>query len=156
MMRLWSLHPKYLDSKGLVAVWREGLLAKHVLEGKTRGYTHHPQLIRFTDSQNPIGAINKYLSGIYDESIKREYLFDKSKLSAAGINVKFKIPVNGKQLEYEFTLLKMKLMNRDIDKYNEIKDVSIIETHPMFVEVKGGIESWEKVIPEIVNLIYSE
>ncbi|WP_223209021.1 pyrimidine dimer DNA glycosylase/endonuclease V [Pyrococcus furiosus] len=39
---LWSLHPKYLDSKGLVALWREGLLAKKVLEGKTRSYRNHP------------------------------------------------------------------------------------------------------------------
>jgi hypothetical protein len=32
-MRLWSLHPRYLDAKGLQAVWREGLLAKKVLQG---------------------------------------------------------------------------------------------------------------------------
>jgi len=25
-MRLWTLHPKYLDARGLVALWREGLL----------------------------------------------------------------------------------------------------------------------------------
>ena len=37
-MRLWSLRPKYLDSQGLVALWREGLLAQAVLRGKTRGY----------------------------------------------------------------------------------------------------------------------
>jgi len=37
-MRLWTIHPKYLDAKGLVALWRETLLAKHVLEGKTPGY----------------------------------------------------------------------------------------------------------------------
>jgi len=30
-MRLWSLHPRYLDAKGLVALWREGLLAQKVL-----------------------------------------------------------------------------------------------------------------------------
>ena len=32
-MRLWSLSPRYLDVKGLVAVWREGLLADAVLLG---------------------------------------------------------------------------------------------------------------------------
>ncbi|WP_368086417.1 pyrimidine dimer DNA glycosylase/endonuclease V [Nitrosomonas sp. Nm34] len=26
-MRLWSIHPKYLDAKGLLALWREGLQA---------------------------------------------------------------------------------------------------------------------------------
>ena len=37
-MRLWTLHPKYLDPQGLVALWREALLARAVLQGKTRGY----------------------------------------------------------------------------------------------------------------------
>jgi hypothetical protein len=46
-MRIWSIHPKYLDIKGLVALWREALLAKHVLEGRTKGYRNHPQLDRF-------------------------------------------------------------------------------------------------------------
>ncbi|MGP1680491.1 MAG: pyrimidine dimer DNA glycosylase/endonuclease V [Giesbergeria sp.] len=36
-MRLWSLHPQYLDSKALVALRREGLLAQAVLAGLTRG-----------------------------------------------------------------------------------------------------------------------
>ena len=49
-MRLWSVHPKYLDSKGLVALWREALLAKQVLEGGTKGYRNHPQLDRFKKS----------------------------------------------------------------------------------------------------------
>jgi len=43
-MRIWSLHPKYLDSKGMVALWREALLAKQVLLNKTKGYKNHPQL----------------------------------------------------------------------------------------------------------------
>jgi hypothetical protein len=34
-MRLWSLHPKHLDRQGLLAVWREGLLAQEVLRGET-------------------------------------------------------------------------------------------------------------------------
>lgn len=46
-MRLWTLHPEYLDRQGLVALWREAPLAKAVLEGKTRGYRRHPQLERF-------------------------------------------------------------------------------------------------------------
>ena len=46
-MRLWSVHPKYLDARGLVALWREALLAQAVLRGRTNGYVHHPQLQRF-------------------------------------------------------------------------------------------------------------
>jgi hypothetical protein len=80
-MRIWSLHPKYLDSKGLVALWRETLLAKNVLEENTKGYTNHPQLIRFKSSQNPLAYINLYLSTIFEEASLREYNFDKSKFN---------------------------------------------------------------------------
>ena len=53
-MRLWSIHPKYLDTKGLLAVWREALLAKKVLENKTKGYKNHPQLERFKQQNDPL------------------------------------------------------------------------------------------------------
>ena len=56
-MRLWSLHPQYLDPKGLVSLWREGLLAQAVIAGQTRGYRHHPQLARFLQSSDPRGVI---------------------------------------------------------------------------------------------------
>ena len=46
-MRLWSVHPRYLDTAGLTACWREALLAQKVLTGATRGYRRHPQLERF-------------------------------------------------------------------------------------------------------------
>ena len=61
-MRLWTLHPRYLDAAGLVALWREGLLARAVLRGKTRGYRHHPQLERFRCHASPRSAINRYLA----------------------------------------------------------------------------------------------
>ena len=60
-MRLWSLHPKYLDTKGLLAVWRETLLAQNVLLGNTRGYKHHPQLQRFKQTDSHIDYIGFYL-----------------------------------------------------------------------------------------------
>ncbi|MDO9580861.1 MAG: pyrimidine dimer DNA glycosylase/endonuclease V [Bacteroidales bacterium] len=57
-MRLWSIHPSYLDSIGLVALWCENLAAKKVLEGKTKGYIHHPQWVRFRITKYPVAAIN--------------------------------------------------------------------------------------------------
>ena len=63
-MRLWTLHPKYLDAQGLVALWREGLLARAVLRGMTKGYRHHPQLQRFRAHASPRAAINLYLEGV--------------------------------------------------------------------------------------------
>lgn len=72
-MRLWSIAPSYLDRQGLLALWREGLLAKKVLEQKTKGYRQHPQLLRF-DKDN----INYYLETIYQEAINRDYHFCRS------------------------------------------------------------------------------
>jgi hypothetical protein len=69
-MRLWTLHPQYLDSKGLVAAWREGLLAQKVLAGKTRGYRHHPQLKRFQAQSQPLAAIAAFLGGLAAEILR--------------------------------------------------------------------------------------
>ncbi|GAB4325258.1 MAG: hypothetical protein Kow0059_21220 [Candidatus Sumerlaeia bacterium] len=82
-MRLWSLHPRYLDTRGLVALWREGLLAKAVLEGKTRGYRAHPQLRRFRQAGDPVGAISAYLWAVFEEGRARGYRFDAGKLNPA-------------------------------------------------------------------------
>ncbi len=138
-MRIWSLHPKHLDTKGLVALWRETLLAKHVLEGKTKGYKNHPQLNRFKEIG--LDAINQYLSIVYLDSVSREYKFDKNK-----INWNFepkKITVTNGQIDYEVKHLLSKLSVRDITKYNELKSNTDFEIHPIFEVVDGGIEDWE-------------
>lgn len=140
-MRLWSLHPKYLDSKGLVALWRESLLAKHVLEGKTKGYKNHPQLDRFKKAKRPIDTINQYLSEINAEASARNYNFDKQK-----INWNFKkdkLTVTSGQLNYEVNHLLNKLKARDHKKFKELKRKSTIECHPLFKLVNGDIEKWE-------------
>ena len=140
-MRIWSLHPSLLDTKGLVALWRETLLAKHVLEGRTKGYTNHPQLNRFKTTANPVFAINYYLSEVQKEAEQRGYNFDKNK-----INWNFEpiqINVNDKQVEYEFQHLLKKLEIRDVQKFQNIKNLSKIPLHPIFIEIKGEIEDWE-------------
>ncbi|MBW2068247.1 MAG: hypothetical protein JRI31_05140 [Deltaproteobacteria bacterium] len=80
-MRLWSLHPQYLDARGLMAFWREGLLAKAVLEGKTKGYTTHLQLLRFRKQDRPLDAINVYLQAVLQETQRRSYRFDSNKIN---------------------------------------------------------------------------
>ena len=80
-MRIWSIHPKYLDSGGLVALWREGLLAQHVLDGKTKGYKNHPQLYRFKETDNPSHTINQYLTIVYLEAKDRGYNFNQAKIN---------------------------------------------------------------------------
>src|SRR5436190_9917927 len=98
-MRIWSLHPEYLDAKGLVALWRETLLAKHVLEGKTNGYKNHTQLDRFKKLKRPADGVNQYLSEIFFEAERRKYRFAGEK-----INWDFKrgrLRVTKGQLDYE-------------------------------------------------------
>lgn len=142
-MRLWSIHPKYLDTKGLLAVWREGLLAKKVLEGKTKGYKNHPQLERFKKSKYPIACINAYLYEILLEAKRRDYNFDESKIERVKMNSK--ITVTKKQVAYEFQHLLNKLKLRDKEKYGKIKDTKKIKVHPLFKIIEGEIESWEKL-----------
>lgn len=143
-MRIWSLHPSLLDQKGLTAVWRETLLAKHVLEGKTKGYKNHPQLLRFKQSSFALPAINYYLSHIQQEAATRGYNFDKSKIdfeSFAEITDRL-ITVNNQQLEYEFQHLLKKLQLRDTTKFEAVKNTKP-HTHPLFKVVEGEIEGWE-------------
>ena len=142
-MRLWSLHPKYLDCRGLVAVWREGLLAKKVLEGRTRGYKNHPQLIRFKASKDTIRLINSYLFEILKESEKRRYKFDSSKIESTSI--KERVPVTDGQIQYELDLLNNRIKTRDPEWHSKIRNIDAPELNPVFYQVPGTIEQWEKV-----------
>ena len=141
-MRIWSLHPSLLDRRALVACWRETLLAQKVLRGLTRGYTNHPQLIRFRAHPQPLEAVATYLSGLADEADARGYSFNRALIGAgeddAGENSAGKngtsnngtgkncadkaedpyasvarIPVPLGQLEYELAFLQHKVAGRD-------------------------------------------
>lgn len=138
---------------GLVAAWREGLLAKKVLEGNTKGYKNHPQLNRFKKSNDSINSITRYLAEIYYEAKNRGYKFDKSKIDIESIKRDAKIEVTRKQIQYEYELLKYKILKRDKVKYLNIKDIKEIEINGLFKDKEGEIESWEKVKPEIIDLL---
>ncbi|MEM4598570.1 MAG: pyrimidine dimer DNA glycosylase/endonuclease V [Candidatus Diapherotrites archaeon] len=145
-MRLWSISPAYLDTKGLVALWREGLLARKVLMGKTKGYTRHPQLFRFLSYKQPLDAINSYLTYVFEEGKERGYDFKKVKIRP--LKIRGIIPVTKGQLEYEFKHLKNKLWVRDRKAYKKCLMVQEIEPNPVFKVVLGSIEPWEKIIAE--------
>jgi hypothetical protein len=142
-MRIWSLHPQYLDAKGLVALWRETLLAKKVLEGKTKGYKNHSQLLRFKASKHADKLINKYLEEVYKEALARGYNFDKSKFVL--VSEKVYLSVTKGQLDYEFSHLMKKLAKRAPQKYLEIAALKIIKSNPIFKPVEGETEKWEKI-----------
>src|ERR1051325_11184247 len=109
-MRLWSLHPSLLDPKGLVALWRESLLAQKVLQGQTKGYRSHPQLIRFQQSRSPLRTISAYLWAIHDEACQRGYSFDAAKIARR--RQPNSLTVTQGQLDFEFQHLKAKLRDR--------------------------------------------
>ena len=144
-MRIWSLHPKYLDAKGLVALWRETLLAKHVLEGRTKGYKNHPQLQRFKDTESPLQCINAYLSFVYIDATERGYNFDREKIDWNFQPVR--LTVTKGQMEYETFHLLKKLRDRDLILYNEIISIKKLQPHPLFRMKKGNVESWEIIVP---------
>lgn len=140
-VRIWSIHPSYLDTKGLVALWRETLLAQNVLLGKTKGYRNHPQLNRFKATTSPPGAIAEYLLGVADEADKRGYNFKREKIIDKRFNGK--IPVTKGQMEYEFKHLMGKLEIRDPERFILLQKTKAIKPHPIFKVVEGEIEDWE-------------
>jgi hypothetical protein len=143
-MRLWTLHPKYLDARGLVALWREALLAQKVLRGATRGYRHHPQLLRFAGQPDPSAALAAYLKAVHDEAVERDYKFDTRKIGRR--KYRGKIKETRGQLLYEWRHLKRKLKQRDPERLRGFAAVKIPVSHPLFKIVSGKVRDWEKVM----------
>lgn len=141
-MRLWSLHPKYLDSQGLVALWREALLARAVLRGETKGYRNHPQLDRFRTRPTPVSAVNAYLAAVYREAVSRGYSFDRSKIDSAEVCAQ--LPVTDGQIAYEWRHLLQKLSRRSPELYERWRNCAQPECHPLFFVRSGQIEPWER------------
>jgi hypothetical protein len=141
-VRLWSLHPAYLDAAGLVAVWREGLLARAVLRGQTTGYRKHPQLVRFRATQRPVASIDTYLAAVCDEADRRGYRFDRTKLGRARTHAR--LLVSGGQIAYEWRHLLAKLRARSPELRRNMAGVVKPRTHPLFRVVPGPVADWEK------------
>ncbi|GAB3398228.1 pyrimidine dimer DNA glycosylase/endonuclease V [Humibacter soli] len=142
-MRIWSVHPRFLDAKGLVACWRESLLAQAVLAGRTRGYTRHPQLVRFRAQDDPIGAIGAYLTGLADEADARGYHFDRTRIDRPGMKEAL-VAVTDGQVSYEWEHLLAKLQERDPARAEWVREAAP-EQHPLFRIVPGPVEHWERL-----------
>lgn len=141
-MRIWTVHPQYLDAKGLTALWRESLLARKVLSGKTEGYRNHPQLHRFKNTQTPVACLDNYLRVVLEESLRRGYLFDNSKIGSRREYARIKTTEG--QLKYEWEHLREKLKNRNNAAYEKIRGISTPEAHPLFEIISGPVEPWER------------
>ena len=141
-MRLWSIHPKYLDAKGLVALWREALLAQSVLQNKTKGYKHHPQLLRFKRATDPVGAVGVYLKAVYSEACRRGFRFTEEKICKPEYGKK--LSVTKGQLEYEWRHFLKKMEARSPEIHKSARKISMPDQHPLFRIKSGGKEEWEK------------
>jgi Pyrimidine dimer DNA glycosylase len=142
-MRLWTVHPRHLDGVGLVALWREALLAQAVLLGRTRGYTRHPQLERFQAAADPVACIAAYLRVVADEATSRGYSFDSARIVASGTPDRLIDETNG-QLLYEWEHLSRKLQSRSPAWYVERVADAEPTAHPLFRIVAGEIRGWER------------
>jgi hypothetical protein len=141
-VRIWSLHPKYLDARGLVALWREGLLAQAVLKGETNGYVHHPQLLRFQEQSLPVSFIAEYLRGVHGEAANRGYRFAAEKISRS--RAPASLTVTRGQLVFEWHHLMEKLRTRDPKWQARLATVKTPQPHPLFRVVRGNVAQWEK------------
>jgi hypothetical protein len=141
-LRLWSLHPKYLDARGLVALWREALLAQAVLRGRTKGYTRHPQLDRFRRARAPATSLAGYLEVVRAEAAERGYAFDGRRIARVGSMER--LTVTRGQLEWERRHLLAKLRRRDPRRAVVLAPIRRPSAHPLFRVVPGGVKSWER------------
>ena len=141
-MRIWSLHPEYLDARGLVAVWREALLAQAVLLGRTKGYRRHPQLSRFRDRNDPPASVAAYLTAVHQEAIARGYRFDAARIALSGPVPP--IDVSDGQVAFEWRHLMKKLAHRAPKLRERWGSVKIPRPHPLFRVVEGGVADWER------------
>ena len=141
-MRLWTIHPSYLDAQGLVALWREALLARAVLRGETVGYRHHPQLQRFRAHATPRTAINAYLAAVLEESRSRGYSFDAGKVGPIRRHVELEATMG--QVAHEWRHLLGKLEVRSPELFVRLRAVAAPKPHPLFRVAPGAVAAWEK------------
>jgi hypothetical protein len=140
-MRLWSLHPMFLDARGLVALWREGLLAQAVLGGKTTGYRSHPQLARFRRAPSPAGTLAHYLRVVHAESLRRGYRFQRGRIRRALTSAA--LTVTDGQLRHEWRHLLAKLAVRAPEQAARLRRLRPLP-NPVFRVVPGPVEEWER------------
>jgi hypothetical protein len=143
-MRLWSVHPRYLDRQALIACWRESLLAQSVLVNPGRGYSRHPQLERFTAHDAPITAMAHYLAAYLAEADARGYRFNREKIVGDPLAPVSPIPLATGQLAYEWRHLGGKLAARSPEVASRWSGLTLPEAHPLFTLHDGPVASWER------------
>ncbi|MDW5563812.1 MAG: pyrimidine dimer DNA glycosylase/endonuclease V [Methanomassiliicoccus sp.] len=148
-MRLWSIHPRYLDPPGLGGLWREALLAQGVVAGRTLAYRNHPQTRRLLEQPDPWGAIHDYLIGVWDEAHRRGYAYQRSRILPHAGDHPMEVPRG--QFEYEAALLRLKLEARSPRYLAGLPRPGDALPHPSIRMVEGGIAWWERPRKEVLR-----
>ncbi len=130
-----------MDAKGLVALWREGLLAQNVLLGRTEGYKNHPQLLRFKQQAEPSRSLAQYLRAVCDEAERRNYQFKRDKIASP--DGAKRMSVSKGQLTYEWRHFLAKIKVRDPKRFAELSSLKDPQPHPLFAVTKGPVAEWE-------------
>lgn len=163
-MRLWTIHPKYLDGKRLTSQWKEGIQMMHIWKeigenpepAKRLGYVSHPQVRRLSnllvaDSGLISLLLHQHLTAVHEESVQRSYSFNKKLIDDLAPDCKNapKVYVTMGQVAYEFALM--------ATKNNEWSQKVAIDPYmlcnPIFQVVSGSIESWEKTKDEVLAIL---
>jgi len=145
-MRLWTLHPRYLDSRGLVSLWREALLAQAALAGKAGSFGSHPQLARFRQARSAKDAIRSYLLAIHAESLRRGFRFTLERIDGSGeqgARDAGVLVVTRGQLDYEWEQLRDRLRKRSPAALLKTSEPFCPDPHPLFQVVRGPVAAWE-------------
>lgn len=160
-MRLWTIHPSFLDQKGLCGLWRETLVGLKALEkGPGAPWYNHPQLARFKVYPNGLAMLAEYAEHVLDEGHKRGYNFNTALLEPYlelyEMNFDGCIMVTKGQFDYEVEHFIRKLASRDEMRYQLYMEkmgprslyqpkIEVFVPNPVFRIVDGPIEVWEKV-----------
>lgn len=149
-MRLWSLHPSFLDRQGLLGQWREAIQAKNALLNPDHpsNIWHARQLQRFKESPAPMRNIAIFLHVVADEMILRGYHPNVSLIPYYPEKIPHYISVTSGQVDYEIKFLQAKLEKRNptfLPRLWNIRLLMFNQLNPVFKEVGGDIEPWEKL-----------
>lgn len=148
-VRLWSVHPRYLDPAGLCGLWREALLAQAVVGGEKKGYRRHPQARRVLEERDPRGAIRSYLRGVWEEGCRRGYRLDPRRIAWWDREARMTVPRG--QLEYELVLLAVKLEARAPCLAGRLPSLEDVLPHPALDVAEGGLAWWERPREDVLR-----
>jgi hypothetical protein len=157
-VRLWSIHPEYLDRMGLLGLWREALLAQQVLHGETENYKNHSHMQRFyaLPKEDAMQYMSDYLFFVWQEGKLRGYKLNVNHIkdprnggSLSGSPRKL-FTVSSGQLALEYQILCMRTRNRDHKHFLGLEDkypshrMWVPKPNPVFTLIHGRKEEWEK------------